>query len=144
MTTKSFDDMVSNGDLAVSKMGLESTSPLAATRATVRATWSSSAMASHYHRGVLKTHAPAKVAEFKAAHPGVKWKGDHIDRQRNHNCIKNLRVDADFVVRAYGWNCGQLYTENLMSLRPKSYHWIKAVINIELLKERFASLDYYL
>lgn len=47
MTTKSFDDMVSNGDLAVSKMGLESTSPLAATRATVRATWSSSAMASH-------------------------------------------------------------------------------------------------
>jgi hypothetical protein len=49
---------------------------------------------------------------------------------------------ADFVMRAYGSNCGQIYTENLMSLRPKSYHWIKAGIDIDLLKERFASLDY--
>ena len=51
-------------------------------------------------------------------------------------------MDADFVMRAYGSNCGKLFTENLISLRPKSYHWIKAVIDLDLLKERFASLDY--
>mgnify|MGYP006100237281 CR=1 FL=1 len=51
-------------------------------------------------------------------------------------------MDANFVMRAYGSNCGEIYTENLMSLRPKSYHWIRAGINIDLLKERFTSLDY--
>jgi len=44
------------------------------------------------HRAVLEVFNPAKIAEFKAAHPGIKWKVDHKDRQRNHNCIQNLRV----------------------------------------------------
>ena len=44
------------------------------------------------HRGVLQTFAAAAIADFQAANPGVAWKGDHIDRHRNHNCIKNLRV----------------------------------------------------
>jgi hypothetical protein len=51
-------------------------------------------------------------------------------------------MDADFVMRAYGSNCGKLFTENLISLRPKSYHWIKAGIDIDLLKNRFRALDY--
>ena len=29
-----------------------------------------------------------------------------------------------------------------MNLRPKSWHWIKSNIDIEMLKKRFNSLDY--
>ena len=35
---------------------------------------------------------------------------------------------ADFVIKAYGANCGQIIDKNLSSLRPKSWHWIKAKI----------------
>lgn len=51
-------------------------------------------------------------------------------------------LDADFVIKAYGSNCGELKCENLKSLRPKSWHWIRSNININKLKKRFRSLDY--
>jgi hypothetical protein len=51
---------------------------------------------------------------------------------------------ADFAIRAYGSNCGVIYTENLHLLRPKSYHWIKSNIDITNLIQRFKSLDYSL
>lgn len=50
--------------------------------------------------------------------------------------------NADFVMKAYGANCGEIITENLQNLRPKSWHWIKSKINVELLKKRFKLLDY--
>lgn len=50
--------------------------------------------------------------------------------------------DADFSIRAYGSNCGKIFDTNLESLRPKSYHWIKSNIDINLLKKRFRKLDY--
>ena len=49
---------------------------------------------------------------------------------------------ADFVMKAYGSNCGELKCDNLQILRPKSWHWIKSNINLEKLKSRFKSLDY--
>jgi hypothetical protein len=49
---------------------------------------------------------------------------------------------ADFVIKAYGSNCGEIISNNLENLRPKSWHWIKSNIDIELLKERFRNLDY--
>jgi hypothetical protein len=49
---------------------------------------------------------------------------------------------ADFVIKAYGSNCGEVITKDLISLRPKSWHWIKSNIDIELLKIRFKQLDY--
>jgi hypothetical protein len=49
---------------------------------------------------------------------------------------------ADFALKAYGSNCGEIITENLEILRPKSWHWIKSNINLDLLKTRFNSLDY--
>lgn len=49
--------------------------------------------------------------------------------------------NAHFALRAYGGNCGEIST-NLNSLRPKSWHWIRAKIPIESLKERFLKLDY--
>jgi len=51
-------------------------------------------------------------------------------------------VDVDFAMKAYGCNCGELVCVGLEELRPKSWHWIKSNIDIELLKERFSTLDY--
>jgi hypothetical protein len=53
-------------------------------------------------------------------------------------------VGADFAIRAYGGKCGEIVTENLDKLRPKSWHWIKSNISIPLLIERFNTLDYSL
>jgi hypothetical protein len=50
--------------------------------------------------------------------------------------------DADFVIKAYGSNCGEIVSKNLQNLRPKSWHWIKSNINIKTLQKRFKSLDY--
>jgi len=50
--------------------------------------------------------------------------------------------NSDFVIKAYGGNCGELIDENLQSLRPKSWHWIKSKINIKELKKRFRKLNY--
>lgn len=52
--------------------------------------------------------------------------------------------NADFAIRAYGGKCGELQILELESLRPKSWHWIKASINMNLLVQRFQSLDYSL
>jgi hypothetical protein len=50
--------------------------------------------------------------------------------------------DADFAIRAYGGNCGEIKKDNLQILRPKSWHWIKCNINKDLLLDRFNKLDY--
>lgn len=52
--------------------------------------------------------------------------------------------NADFALKAYGANCGEIKTNNLHILRPKSWHWIKANIDASTLKENFKSLDYSL
>ena len=51
---------------------------------------------------------------------------------------------ADFALKAYGSNCGEIISENLDQLRPKSWHWICSKINPEELKFRFRQLDYSL
>ncbi|MDB4352515.1 hypothetical protein OAA60_03680 [Porticoccaceae bacterium] len=49
---------------------------------------------------------------------------------------------CDFVIKAYGANCGEIVDTDLKVLRPKSWHWLKSNIDIELLKNRFSQLDY--
>lgn len=51
---------------------------------------------------------------------------------------------ADFAILAYGGKCGNIVKIDLDTLSPKSWHWIKAKINMDLLIERFESLDYSL
>jgi hypothetical protein len=51
---------------------------------------------------------------------------------------------ASFALRAYGANCGQIYTDNLDQLRPKSYHWIKSVRPEKELIAELNKLDYSL
>jgi hypothetical protein len=51
-------------------------------------------------------------------------------------------INADFAIRAYGGNIGDIKTTNLNELRPKSWHWIKSNIDKSKLIERFKKLDY--
>ena len=48
---------------------------------------------------------------------------------------------AHFAMKAYGSNCGEI-VEDMEDLRPKSWHFIVANIDVTLLKERFNELDY--
>lgn len=74
-----------------------------------------------------KTHA-----DFKFVKHGAK------DKKGQPTPPKN----ADFALKAYGSNCGTIVETDLDKLRPKSWHWIKANIDVALLKERFSKLDY--
>jgi hypothetical protein len=49
---------------------------------------------------------------------------------------------ADFAIRAYGGKCGEIKRNNLETLRPKSWHWIKANIPIDELIKKFQALNY--
>jgi hypothetical protein len=51
---------------------------------------------------------------------------------------------ADFAIRAYGGKCGFIEKNDLNSLRPKSWHWIKSRIDKNVLIARFEELDYSL
>ena len=86
-----------------------------------------------------RTSQPRQKIRQESTHPDFEFlKMGPLDSKNQ----PTPNMDADFVMRAYGSNCGRLFTENLISLRPKSYHWVKSRIDIDLLKERFASLDY--
>ena len=50
--------------------------------------------------------------------------------------------NTNFVIRAYGGNCGEIKTDNFANLRPKSWHWIKCNKNKDELIVNFSKLDY--
>ena len=52
--------------------------------------------------------------------------------------------DVDFVIRAYGGKCGEIIDKKLELLRPKSWHWIKSNIDLNILIQRFKNLYYSL
>jgi hypothetical protein len=45
-------------------------------------------------------------------------------------------------LRAYGGKCGEIVTQNLDILRPKSWHFIKSNILKDELISRFKALDF--
>lgn len=51
-------------------------------------------------------------------------------------------LHADFAMRAYGGKIGEIQTNDLHTLRPKSWHWFKSNINQIELIHRFNQLDY--
>ena len=51
-------------------------------------------------------------------------------------------VGADFAIRAYGGKIGEIRTDELGQLRPKSWHWIKSNIPVHELINVFKMLDY--
>jgi hypothetical protein len=59
------------------------------------------------------------------------------------NYIQPLTTQvADFALLAYGGKCGRIVETDLDKLRPKSWHFIKSNIDVNVLKERFSTLDY--
>ena len=50
-------------------------------------------------------------------------------------------IGASFALKAYGANCGEVVTEGLDKLRPKSWHWIKTRAPKKLI-DRFSKLNY--
>ena len=50
--------------------------------------------------------------------------------------------ECDFVIKAFGGRCGLIVDRDLQTLCPKSWHWLRSNIDIELLKDRFKQLDY--
>lgn len=50
--------------------------------------------------------------------------------------------NADFAMRAYGGKIGEIKTDDLHELRPKSWHWIKSNIEKKELISTFNQLDY--
>ena len=51
-------------------------------------------------------------------------------------------LNADFALRAYGGKIGDIKTEGLNELRPKSWHWFKSNIDKKILIDRLTKLDY--
>lgn len=78
----------------------------------------------------------------------VKYDSSHKDFQfmkhgpKDKNNQPTPPNNADFALKAYGSNCGEIKTDNLDKLRPKSWHWIKSNIDKKTLINRFSQLDY--
>lgn len=49
---------------------------------------------------------------------------------------------SDFAIRAYGSNCGQICETEFDILNPKGWHFIKSKIDIDILKNKFRSLNF--
>jgi hypothetical protein len=82
-------------------------------------------------------------------------KRDLIELPKTHNDWQFLKLgkrdstgqptpplNADFALRAYGGKIGDIKTEGLNELRPKSWHWFKSNIDKKILIDRFMQLDY--
>ena len=62
--------------------------------------------------------------------------------KRDDNGQPTPPLNADFAMRAYGGNIGEIKTEGLHELRPKSWHWFKTNIDKNTLINRLSQLDY--
>jgi len=82
-------------------------------------------------------------------------KRDLIELPKTHNDWQFLKLgkrdstgqptpplNADFALRAYGGKIGDIKTEGLNELRPKSWHWFKSIIDKKILIDRLMQLDY--
>lgn len=79
------------------------------------------------------------IIELPTTHPDWDFlKMGPLDERKQPTPPSN----ADFAMKAYGANCGEVVRSNLHMLRPKSWHWIKSNIPVERLIERFGMLDY--
>ena len=87
----------------------------------------------------IHSSIPRQMVVYNKTHPDF----DFIPYgEKDKNNQPTPPQGADFAIRAYGGKCGQIVHQDLQNLRPKSWHFIKANIDIDLLKERFNSLDY--
>lgn len=82
---------------------------------------------------------PRKIVKYKTTHKDFSFVKHG---PKDDNGQPTPPTGADFAMKAYGSNCGEIKEKDLHLLRPKSWHWIKSNINVSTLKKRFGSLDY--
>ena len=87
----------------------------------------------------IKTEIPRTIIKYDKTHPDFNFIKYGPKDKKNQPTPPN---NADFVIKAYGSNCGEIVDTDLYLLRPKSWHWIKSNIDICELKTRFRLLDY--
>ena len=82
---------------------------------------------------------PRTVIDLPTRHPDWEFiPHGPLDAKKQPTVPKGV----DFAVLAYGAECGKIVQSNLDVLRPKSWHWIKANIDVTTLRSRLASLNY--
>ena len=87
----------------------------------------------------IRTNTKRKRIKYDKTHPDFSFVKLGPKDENNQ---PTPPTNVDFVVKAYGSNCGTIQDIDLQTLRPKSWHWIKSNVDIELLKTRLNSLDY--
>lgn len=87
----------------------------------------------------IKTNTPRKKITYDKTHPDFNFVKHGPNDERNQ---PTPPTDCDFALKAYGGNCGEIVDTGLEALRPKSWHWIKSNIDVELLKNRLQNLDF--
>tara|TARA_B100001094_G_C18188146_1_gene805264 strand:+ start:1124 stop:1957 length:834 start_codon:yes stop_codon:yes gene_type:complete len=87
----------------------------------------------------VRSEKPRTVVSYAKTHKDFEFM-KHGPKDDNNQ--PTPPTNADFALKAYGGNCGEIVDSGLDRLRPKSWHWIKARIDVELLKERLSTLDY--
>lgn len=72
----------------------------------------------------------------------IDW--ERRDEEGNIIPLREIKAPkkVDFAIKSAGGNCGELIIENLNDLRPKSWLWIKSIIDKDELINRFSQLDY--
>ena len=89
----------------------------------------------------IRSSTPRQIVVYAKTHP-------HFDfipyGEKDNNNQPTPPQGADFAIRAYGGKCGEIVDQDLHNLRPKSWHFIKANIDVDILKQRFQNLDYSL
>jgi len=86
-----------------------------------------------------RTETPREKIIYDNTHPDFSFLKHGPKDKKNQ---PTPPIGADFVMKAYGGNCGEIVETGLNKLRPKSWHWIKSNIDKNILKKRFNSLDY--
>jgi hypothetical protein len=85
-----------------------------------------------------RSETPRHIIEYEDTHPDFSFV-KLGEKDENNQPTPPV---ADFALKAYGSNCGEIIDKNMDKLRPKSWHWIISNISVEELKNRFLSLDY--
>lgn len=81
--------------------------------------------------------------ELSKSHPDWEFLplGPLEERAGCQNKQPTVPKGADFAMKAYGSNCGEIVTTKLENLRPKSWHWFKCDNPSELIS-KLKQLDY--
>jgi len=87
----------------------------------------------------IKSAEKRSLVTYDTTHPHFSFVKHGPKDERNQ---PTPPTTADFALKAYGSNCGEIKDSGLSLLRPKSWHWIKSTIDVDVLKKRLNALDY--